>query len=114
MAETRWAVVKRAFVAIVFLVSLATLNAPVAIHGVNFFAAFRARECFSLSERERVGGYFDEPHWIVNRDLVRFRVHGAPFPPLEIIRPDLTEQEYAAKQGMLRKIPLGNYYLLAR
>jgi len=103
----------RALVAVgVLMLSLMSVNAMFSIHGVGWFAAFQAQQCFEDEEprNEDLAKYFQQPHWRINSDLWEYRMGKSEFPPLRLVEDTLTSDQLEQRAQQLQQLPLQNYY----
>jgi hypothetical protein len=87
-----------------------TCRTQLYVHGVEFFAPFRAEVQFSTIADPRLANYFRKPYWQINRDLLNFQAGSRPFPALELARERLSAEQYLAIEQSLRRLPLINAY----
>lgn len=79
---------------------------------LEFFTPFRVEAQFEPVRTPEIAAYFQQPYWVIQRDLVAFKGGGRPFPPLEDTRSRLHAAQPRELERVVRGLTVGNVFWL--
>ncbi|HBL43439.1 MAG TPA: hypothetical protein DDZ90_08615 [Planctomycetaceae bacterium] len=83
------------------------------VNMMAFNSPYNALDYFQKIDNEQVETYLKSPFWIINLDLLKHRMDRKVFPPLQYLKPKLTDESFQMHSTSLKKLCIPNFYFLS-
>ncbi len=94
------------------LTMLVSVLCQISVNLMTFETPFNTIDYFKNARNERVTSYLNSPFWTINLDLLKHKMGHKVFPPLQIIKTDLSDESFQKHSAVIKSLSKTNLFFL--
>jgi len=82
------------------------------VNMMAFEATFSTIDYYAKAKNEQINSYLKSPFWIINLDLLRHKMGQKVFPPLRILKPNISDKSFQKHSAFINSQCESNFFFL--